>query len=274
MSRWIDALPMYNVTPQHGALWHALLQDTLEAFAQAGGPREVSVLDAPHGDLFALWRRPDLVLSQTCGFPYRVLGLADSVQLLATPAFDAEGCDGAYYRSTLVVSARAWAQGAVTLADCRGLRAVCNGRDSHSGMNALRRAVAPHARAGRFFASVEWSGSHLNALHALGAGAADLAAIDCVTLAYVRDALPELLHGVCTIGATAAAPGLPFVASRALPAEYAARLRDALDVACAADARRAQALRLRGFVRLSGTDYAAIQQCADEARALGYPDLA
>lgn len=274
MSRWIAALPMYNITPQHGALWRALLRDTLEAFAQAGGPRDVAVLDDPGNDLLALWRRPDLLLSQTCGFPYRVLGLANAVQLLATPAFDAEGCEGAYYRSTLVVSARAASQGAVTLAACRGLRAACNGRDSHSGMNALRRAVAPYAHEGRFFASVAWVGSHLNALRALGAGVADVAAIDCVTLAYVRDALPELLHDVRTIGATALAPGLPFVASHALPAVQVERLRDALDLACAADAPRAKTLRLRGFVRLSSPDYDAIAQCADEARALGYPDLA
>ncbi|QBR01287.1 phosphate/phosphite/phosphonate ABC transporter substrate-binding protein [Paraburkholderia pallida] len=274
MSHWIAALPMYNVTPHHGALWRALLQDALEIFAQAGGPRDVAVLDAPGDDLLALWRRPDLLLSQTCGFPYRVLGLADAVQLLATPAFDAEGCEGAHYRSTLVVSAHAASQGAVTLADCRGLRAACNGRDSHSGMNALRHAVAPYAREGRFFSSVAWVGSHLNALRALGAGEADVAAIDCVTLAYVRDALPELLRDVRMIGATALAPGLPFVASRALPAGDATRLRDALDLACAADAARAKALRLRGFVRLASADYAAIQLCADEARALGYPELA
>ncbi|WP_028220301.1 phosphate/phosphite/phosphonate ABC transporter substrate-binding protein [Paraburkholderia oxyphila] len=274
MSHWIAALPMYNVTPHHGALWRALMQDALETFAQAGGPRDVAVLNAPGDDLLALWRRPDLLLSQTCGFPYRMLGLADAVQLLATPAFDAEGCEGAHYRSTLVVSARAASQGAVTLAACRGLRAACNGRDSHSGMNALRHAVAPYAREGRFFSSVAWVGSHLNALRALGAGVADVAAIDCVTLAYVRDALPELLRDVRTIGATALAPGLPFVASRALPAGDATRLRDALDLACAADAARAKALRLRGFVRLASADYAAIQQCADEARALGYPELA
>ncbi|WP_322045438.1 phosphate/phosphite/phosphonate ABC transporter substrate-binding protein [Paraburkholderia sp. J67] len=274
MSRWIAALPMYNVTPQHDALWRGLLRDTLDAFAQAGGPREVDLPTETPDDLLALWRRPDLLLSQTCGFPYRMLGVADAVHLLATPAFDADGCEGVFYRSALVVSARAWDEGAVMLAACRGLRAACNGPDSHSGMNALRHAVAPHAHAGRFFSSVSWVGSHLNALRALGAGEAEVAAIDCVTLAYVRDALPELLRNVRTIGMSAAAPGLPFVASRALPLEHTALLRDALDRACAADAARAGTLRLRGFVRLAPADYARIEQFADEARALGYPELA
>ncbi|MDS0790620.1 PhnD/SsuA/transferrin family substrate-binding protein [Burkholderia pseudomultivorans] len=274
MSSWIAGLPMYNVTPRHAALWRALLRDALGAFARAGGPIDFTLLDEPFGDLPALWRRPDLLLSQTCGFPYRMLGLRDDVHLIATPAFDAQGCDGARYRSMLVVSARVHAGGATTLAACRGLRAGYNGDDSHSGMNALRHAVAPHAHDGRFFGSVTSFGSHLNVLRAIGAGDADCAAIDCVTFAYVRDALPALLDGIRVIDMTAPAPGLPFIASRALDDAQAAALRDALDHAVAADAARARALRLRGFERLAPGDYDAIAQFAHAAAAHGYPELA
>lgn len=207
MSQWIAALPMYNVTPRHAVLWRALLRDALDAFANAGGPAGVALLDEPFDDLHALWRRDDLLLSQTCGYPYRMLGLRDTVHLIATPAFDAEGCNGARYRSVLVVSARVHAGGATTLAACRGLRAAFNGGDSHSGMNALRHAVAPHAHDGRFFGSVTPFGSHLNALRALASGEADCAAIDCVTFAYVRDALPDLLKEIRIIGTTASVPG-------------------------------------------------------------------
>ncbi|WP_175896816.1 phosphate/phosphite/phosphonate ABC transporter substrate-binding protein [Burkholderia pseudomultivorans] len=274
MSSWIAGLPMYNVTPRHAALWRALLRDALDAFARAGGPADFTLLDEPFGDLPALWRRRDLLLSQTCGFPYRMLGLRDDVHLIATPAFDAQGCDGARYRSMLVVSARVHAGGATTLAACRGLRAGYNGDDSHSGMNALRHAVAPHAHDGRFFGSVTPFGSHLNVLRAIGAGDADCAAIDCVTFAYVRDALPALLDGIHVIDTTAPAPGLPLIASRALDDAQAAALRDALDRAVEADAARARALRLRGFERLAPGDYDAIAQFAHAAAAHGYPELA
>ncbi|AOJ06045.1 phosphate/phosphite/phosphonate ABC transporter substrate-binding protein [Burkholderia mayonis] len=274
MTRWIAGLPMYNVTPRHAALWRALLRDALRAFARAGGPADVTLLDEPFGELLPLWRRDDLLLSQTCGYPYRVLGVADTVHLIASPVFDADGCDGARYRSALVVSSDAHARGATTLAACRGLRAAYNGDDSHSGMNALRHVVARHARDGRFFSTVTCTGSHLGALRALDAGEADLAAIDCVTLAYVRDALPELLRGVRIIGATASAPSLPFIASRTLGDEQAASLRDALDTAVAADAERAHVLRLRGFERLVPDDYSEIERFARDAAALGYPTLA
>ncbi|MBZ5789642.1 PhnD/SsuA/transferrin family substrate-binding protein [Burkholderia contaminans] len=274
MSQWIAALPMYNVTPRHAVLWRALLRDALAAFATAGGPADVALPDEPFGDLHALWRRGDLLLSQTCGYPYRMLGLRDDVRLIATPCFDADGCDGAQYRSMLVVSARAHAGGATTLAACRGLRAAFNGEDSHSGMNALRHAVAPHAHDGRFFGSVAALGSHLNVLRALASGEADCAAIDCVTFAYIGDALPDLLKDVRIIGTTASAPGLPFIASCGLPETLICAWQDALDRAVAADAERARVLRLKGFERLSPDAYEAIERFAREAAAHGYPELA
>lgn len=274
MSQWIAALPMYNVTPRHAALWRALLRDALDAFANAGGPADVAFPDEPFDDLHALWRRDDLLLSQTCGYPYRMLGLRDTVHLVATPVFDAEGCNGARYRSVLVVSARVHAGGAATLAACRGLRAAFNGGDSHSGMNALRHAVAPNAHDGRFFGSVTAFGSHLNVLRALASGEADCAAIDCVTFAYVRDALPDLLKEIRIIGTTASAPALPFIASRALEETQVAALQDALDRAVAADAERSRVLRLKGFERLSPDDYDTIARFAREAAAHGYPELA
>ncbi|MCA8300764.1 PhnD/SsuA/transferrin family substrate-binding protein [Burkholderia seminalis] len=274
MSPSIAVLPMYNVTPRHAALWRALLRDTLDAFAQAGGPADVVLPDDPFDDLHALWRRDDLLLSQTCGYPYRMLGLRDVVRLIATPAFDADGCDGARYSSVLVVSARVHAGGATTLAACRGLRAAFNGEDSHSGMNAFRHAVAPHAHDGRFFGAVTPFGSHVNVLRALAAGEADCASIDCVTFAYVRDALPDLLKDIRVIGTTASAPGLPFIASRALPETQVGALREALDRAVAADAERARVLRLKGFERLSPADYDTIARLAEDAAAHGYPELA
>ncbi|KAG8150794.1 phosphate/phosphite/phosphonate ABC transporter substrate-binding protein [Burkholderia catarinensis] len=274
MSQWIAQLPMYNVTPRHAALWRALLRDALDAFANAGGPADVVLPGEPFDDLHALWRRDDLLLSQTCGYPYRMLGLRDVVRLIATPAFDVEGCHGAHYSSVLVVSARAHAGGATTLPACRGLRAAFNGADSHSGMNAFRHAVAPHAHDGHFFGSVTPLGSHLNVLRALASGEADCAAIDCVTFAYVRDALPGLLEEIRIIGMTASAPGLPFIASRALEETQVAALQDALDIAVAADTERARVLRLRGFERLSPRDYDTIARFARDAAAHGYPELA
>jgi ABC-type phosphate/phosphonate transport system substrate-binding protein len=273
MNRRIAALPMYNVTPQYAQLWRSLLADALAAFARMGGPEHVDLPEEAPEPLLTFWRRQDLLLSQTCGFPYRMLGLHEAVHLVATPVFDVAGCDGPRYRSVLVVSASAWAQGAKDLSACFALRAACNSEDSHSGMNALRHSVAPHSRAGRFFSSIVWTGSHGESLNALTDARADIAAIDSVTFALLQDGCPELVRDVRVIGMSAAAPGLPFIASNALSETHLNALRDALDHAAAIDARRARALRLRGFARLPFDDYAIIEAMANEASARGYPTL-
>lgn len=273
---WIASLPMYNVTPQHAALWHALLRDTVAHFTQRRGAHDVTAISSPDGELMPHWRSKNLLLSQTCGFPYRMLGLERDVHLIATPKFDAPGCEGARYRSVLVVSEPVWRDGATSLEACRGLRAASNSADSHSGMNALRHAVAPlasSANEGRFFASVTWTGSHAATLRALAAHTADIGAIDCVTYALLCDAQYGPLRHVREIGMSASAPGLPLIASRSLDDSDAEVLRDALDAALIADPERARTLRLQGFERLTRDDYEEIAAIARAASDFGYPEL-
>ncbi|QGZ65733.1 phosphate/phosphite/phosphonate ABC transporter substrate-binding protein [Paraburkholderia acidisoli] len=264
---------MYNVTPHHTARWRALLHDCVKAFADARGPREVSVIASPEGALLPHWRDANLLLSQTCGFPYRMLGLERDAQLVATPIFEAPGCEGPRYRSVIVVSNAAWRNGATTLEACRGLRAAANSIDSHSGMNALRHAVAPLAQSRPFFSSVTWTGSHAATLRALAAQDADVGAIDCVTLALLRDAGFEPLRHVREIGMTVDAPGLPLIAAKSLDDSDLEALRDALDTAHATSPARARELRLRGFARLTPGAYAEIETLALAAGEQGYPEL-
>jgi ABC-type phosphate/phosphonate transport system substrate-binding protein len=141
-------------------------------------------------------------------------------------------------------------------------------------MNALRHAVAPHARNGRFFASTVRTGSHLRSLRMIAEGDADVAAIDCVTFALTQDHLPDLAKRVHVIGVTASAPGLPLIASRALGPEPLSRMRDALDAALSADPERARRLRVKGFARLTRDDYAEIETLERDAIARGYVALA
>ena len=261
---WITALPMYNVTPALAADWRAFLADVLrEAAPQA-------LIVDPDDSLHAFWRRPDLLISQTCGYPL-MHGLRDHVQLIATPHFDAPGCVGADYSSVIVTRA----EGPVhSLEASRGLRVAFNQDDSNSGMNALRHAIAPLSRDGSFFADVVQTGSHIGSLTALAENRADVAAIDCVTMAFVRDTLPQLAQAVRDIGWTQASPGLPLIASRHVPAPVVEALRSALDRARRSDPIRAKRLRLKGFSTLSLADYARIEQLESEALSYGYPHLA
>lgn len=260
----IAALPMYDVSTALAAEWRAWLRDVLNL-----ADPHASIVD-PGDDLHALWRRPDLLISQTCGYPL-VSGLQRQVQLIATPQFDAPGCKGATYSSVLVTRADAPFD---TLAACRGARAAYNQDDSNSGMNVFRHAVAPLAEDGRFFGEVIRTGSHLGSLRAVADNLADVASIDCVTFAFVRDELPKLAQRVREIGRTASSPGLPLIAAHDVPHDLIESLRVALNVALSARPERAARLRLKGFSSLSFDDYARIAQLENEARDLGYPRLA
>ena len=261
---WIATLPMYNVTPALAAIWREWLADVLRGIELA------CRIVTPDDDLHALWRRPDLLISQTCGYPL-MHGLSEHVQLIATPQFDAPGCNGPHYSSVLVTRADAPFD---SLAACRGARAAYNQDDSNSGMNVLRHAAAPLARDGVFFSEVVRTGAHLSSLQAVVEDRADVAAIDCVTFALMCDERPELAKKIRQIGVTAESPGLPLIASNAVPWATVEALRASLSHSLAAQPERAKRLRLKGFSELPLADYDRILQLENEARAVGYPRLA
>lgn len=242
---------MYDADPVAvGAWWHAI-GDALRAEGVPGVPDAITWPD----DLDAHWHEPDLLLSQTCGYPF-VTRLSDAVQVVGAFRYTAPGASGIHYRSALV--AREGDDG-LELAAFRGRRVALNATDSYSGWHALRASLAKlfepegdgrreadgeggedgedggHEHAVRrrddtgFFSDRVVTGSHRASLIAVQAGRADLAAIDCITLAGLRRHAPHLLEGLRVIGHTDLAPGLPLITSRdTSPADLAA-LRRALD---------------------------------------------
>jgi len=218
------------------------------------------------------WGHARLLLSQTCGYPL-VTSLAGRVRLVATPCYAAEGCSGAWMRSALLVRDK---EPAETLAELRG-SAICaiNGRDSNSGMNLLRAAVAPLAGGKAFFRDVLLTGAHAASMAAVQDQRADVAAIDCVTLALLRRVRPSLAAGLRVLAWTQATPGLPLVTSAGMPDAGVAALRAAL-AAVLADpgllpARTA--LLIEGFEVLDEAVYERVAEIEQEALALSYPVL-
>ncbi|CAG2159938.1 phosphate/phosphite/phosphonate ABC transporter substrate-binding protein [Cupriavidus numazuensis] len=270
--RWVAALPMYNVSASLREDWATLIGLVADALAQGDSPVTLATEDPGTGPaaLHAFWRRDDVLLSQTCGYPL-MHGLARHVRLIGTPQFAVPGCEQETYRSAIVVRA---GNGPATLSACRGARAACNSPDSHSGMNALRHAVAPLARVQRFFGEVIHTGSHLASLAAITEGKADVAAIDCVTLAFAGEHQPELVAGLRQIAATPAVPGLPFIASRHASAALVERVRSAMLAVLRSHPGLRTRLRLEGIVPTRVSHYQPIAHMARTARLHGYRELA
>jgi ABC-type phosphate/phosphonate transport system substrate-binding protein len=219
-----------------------------------------------------LWTSPGLIFGQTCGYPL-VTALRDRVTLVATPIYSFDGCDGPNHCSFVVTSAISAKR---SLAGFEGARAAINARDSNSGMNLFRGLLAPIARGRPMFSEVIVTGSHAASLAAVAEGAADIAAIDCVTYALLRRNRPEMLEGVATIARTQSSPGLPFVMNAELGKSLAAAVRVALFAALKdpglADAR--ETIGLKGAAILAESDYRKVGEIERGAIALGYPDLA
>jgi ABC-type phosphate/phosphonate transport system substrate-binding protein len=266
MKTWRIALPMYGFTPRLRSDYNTLLTGFSYWLRKLGWDEPVAIDTAP-ADLYEHWLAPDLLLSQTCGYPL-MTSLRGRVTLLCTPAYNAEGCNDFRYASRLIVRAEDMAN---SLVDLRGRTAVMNGRDSNSGMNVLRHAVAQVAHDGHFFRQVALSGSHLGSMACVVDGSADVAAVDCVTWAYAKDGVPELCAGLRTLQLSVSTPGLPLIGSVTLTPDQQALVRVALDRLALSDAELFTRLRLLGFRRTQWRDYEVIPALETEAARLGYP---
>jgi len=217
----IACMPWYTMPetePAQEALWAVVARH----LRRAGFEAPVCLArDVPVPGVFC---DPDLLLAQCCGYDI-VYGFAASLTPLATPCYAAPGCEGANYRSFVLVREDS---PATELADLRGATVAVNSFNSHSGTNALRSLIAPLAEDGRFFGAVRVTGAHRASFALLLAGEADAMAMDCVLHALLTMHRPAMLAGARVLAATEAAPAPPLVTSASAAPGRAARLRQAL----------------------------------------------
>ena len=266
----LASLPMYDL-PELRAATDAWWRGLARAFEREGIAEPPSNLDRRES-YQDVWLASDLLFSQTCGYPL-THALAGRVELVATPCYRADGCEGPNYCSFLIVGAESRAR---AIGDLRGLRCAINGLDSQSGHNALRSLVATVARDGRFFDSVAITGSHKGSLALVASGRADVAAIDCVTHGLLARYRPQALAGTRVLGRTASAPGLPYVTRAGADADLLRRLRSGLERAFAdSDLGEVRdALLLEGAAALPLAAYDRIHEMENAAIAAGYSEVA
>lgn len=253
----VASLPMYDwpeVRWANDALWAAIA-----ASLRGNGVDAPEKLDRG-ADREAIWTSPGLLLSQTCAWPF-ITRLRTSARLVATPAYDVEGCAGAFYSSFLVARA---GEGGDSLGAFRGRRFAVNSRDSLSGYVALRSAMQAEILAER---DVEWveTGGHRESIRAVAEGAADLAAIDAVCWALAGRHEAGAVQRLRIVNRTPLRPGLPLITAGGATPATVHTLRAALDDALRSEATlpARQALFLAGIELLDEANYAALAHLAD-----------
>jgi ABC-type phosphate/phosphonate transport system substrate-binding protein len=265
----VASLPMYDL-PELRAATGAWWQGLARAFRREGITDVPDALDR-RAVYHEVWLLSGLLFSQTCGYPL-THALAGRVELVATPCYRAEGCEGPDYCSFVIVAADSAAS---AIEDLRGRRCAINGLDSQSGCNALRSLVARAAKEGRFFGSVAITGGHQASLASIASGQADVAAIDCVTHGLLARHRPRALEGTRVLCRTASAPALPYVTRAGADTDLLRRLRAGLERGLAdpdLDGARA-ALLLEGAAVLPLAAYDRIDELEAVAIAAGYPEI-
>jgi len=225
--------------------------------------------NAEHLDLRSLWRAPELLLSQTCGYPL-MTELRGRVQLIGRPRYELLHSSAGEHCSLLLTRDD---NPRTTLADFYGSRGVINGQDSNSGMNLLRERLAPMQRDGRFFASVAVSGAHRESLRWLREDRADLAAIDSVTFDYLARFAPHEVAGLRIVTRSAASPSLPYITALGLSEEQVVQIRQTMNLALQDLPHVVQTLGVQEVLPAHEADYEVLLDYRRRAEALGFPKV-
>ena len=167
------------------------------------------VLSDTGSDLIEHWTSPNLLLSQTCGFPL-VSELKQQVKLVGTLNYSTQYCRGPNYCSLILVHETDKRQ---TLEEFRGTRFTFNGTDSQSGFNALRNMLLDAELGIPFFGENIVSGQHINSIKTVASKKADLCSVDCVSHALIAKYQPALIENTRILTVTQLTAGLPLISS-------------------------------------------------------------
>jgi ABC-type phosphate/phosphonate transport system substrate-binding protein len=240
------SLPMYDRVEAQAAndrLW-AGIRDRL----RDAGIAAPESLDRGAAPLWDHWTDPGLVLSQTCGLPFRAR-LHGQVTLVASPDYGLEGCPPGFYRSVLVARADDTRKAPQ---DFAGAALAFNDPLSQSGWGAVWEFARDR---GIILRPTLETGSHRASALAVAEGRADWASLDAQTWAMIRrwDGWAE---GLQVVGHTRPTPALPFITALG---RDPVPLRDALGAAVAAMSAADRAvLALKGIAVIPASAYLAV----------------
>ena len=198
----IASLPMYDFPEAADAndrLWNSIRAELAREGIEA--PAKLEREAGRH----EVWRNEKLLLSQTCGLPFRK-ELHNSLTLVGTPDCGLEACEPGYYRSVFVAS-NACAKSCFK--DFDDARLAFNGEDSQSGWAAPMQEAEANAIA---FSGLLETGSHEASAYAVFRGNAEIAAIDASSWKLFLTLKPWV-KDLKTVGFSRPTPGLPFVTS-------------------------------------------------------------
>lgn len=237
------SLPMYarpELAQAHDQFWTLIRQQLINS-----GMQDVPKTLTQDKIGFDDWLDPQMLLSQTCGMPYR-LKLHTKVTMIGTPDYALEGCAPGYYRSPFIVRAGDQRE---KLADFKGALFAYNGTTSQSGYAA---PLNEAAKKGVNFNNRVQSGGHAASAAMVLEGKADIAALDGVTWRLIERFEP-MAGDLRVLGWTEPTPGLPYIS--ALGADANGLFHAVSEALEAMDAEHRDLLGIRQMVKINAGEY-------------------
>lgn len=167
-----------------------------------------------------LWTNPDLLVGQTCGWPY-ANKLRGKVVPFARFDYGLEDCPPGMYQSIYIGRSEDDAKFIKSRAGLAEVQSVAvNGDDSQSGFHVFGEIGNTSAANCLPAKKRVISGAHRNSIKYVAEGRAQIAAIDAVAFELARQYDAETVAGVTAIGKSEPKPGLPLITSH----QYASRI--------------------------------------------------
>ena len=258
---------MYVPSSTHKAAWQAWLSALNDSYLS----RHYSSVEPGFAVDEQAYTAANVIAAQTCGYPF-VTRWADTHEPIAVPLFEVPGCipDTGQYSSWFITRAD---HTATSLRQFANSRVALNSEHSNSGMNVLRYAISQLTSRHTFFSERMLTGGHKQSMRAVAEGHADLAAIDVVTYALIKELEPALCRKLKIVGQSVFTPGLPFICAKRSNINRN-DLGSAMNQAVGhMDPEARELLHLIGFTPISAKDYVKIKNLEDAAIAAGYPEL-
>jgi len=239
----IASLQMYKrpeLMEAHARFWSLINQNLMELGINA--PRELN----QDKEVMEVWTDPDLVLSQTCGMPYRKF-LHEKVNIVGTPIYDLRNCAPGYYYSCIVVRKNEIGN---DLSDLSHKQFAFNEEISQSGYAA---PLTHAAKKGLHLLNRVKSGSHRDSAKMIADGKADFGALDALSWKLIQqhDAFASQLRVLEVTEPVT--PGLPYITSLKLNSEL---VFTAIETAIYNLSKDDQdALCIKGILKIPVSDY-------------------
>lgn len=196
----IASLMMYQrpeLEEAHAEFWQRIRKEL--TFRGIDSPTSLS----QNAEEFSVWTNRELVLSQTCGLPYRAW-LHNKVSLVGTPDYGLEGCPHGYYRSVIVVRA---SDPRSELSDFKTGTIAYNQKFSQSGYAAMKE----HLSMFDFWFEKELHVEHhLHSAQSVARGDADIASLDAVSWRLMQR-YEAFANDLRVLAWTLPTPALPLV---------------------------------------------------------------